>query len=88
VRDCANYFSRRDVCGVRGIPEAEDEYDAYVGKVYVMHMDEQATEAAIKDYLYNVAVHHMGLSPSDGIRQACEETAKAVIGLRPQFQLQ
>ena len=36
-----------DPIGVRDVPQAQDEYDSYVGRVYVMMMDERATHEAI-----------------------------------------
>lgn len=51
-----------DPIGVAGIPEASDEYDAYVGEVYVMSMDHRATSAEIAEYLFDIATGHMGLS--------------------------
>jgi hypothetical protein len=38
-----------DPIGVRDAPEAQDEYDSYVGKAYVMLMDEGATVNMIVD---------------------------------------
>jgi hypothetical protein len=34
-----------DPIGVSGVPEAADEYDRYVGTVYVMLMDHRATRS-------------------------------------------
>ena len=51
-----------DPIGVSGIPEAADEYDRYVGTVYVMLMDHRATAEAIATYLLGIATRHMGLS--------------------------
>ena len=51
-----------DPIGVRDVPEAQDEYDVYVAKVYVMLMDERASQQAIAAYLNYIATDHMGLS--------------------------
>jgi hypothetical protein len=59
-----------DPIGVRNTPEASDEYDRYVGEVYVMLMDDRASEATINAYLFATATEHMGLSPSDYLAAA------------------
>jgi hypothetical protein len=51
-----------DPIGVRDAPEADDEYDSYVGKAYVMLMDEGATANTILDYLFRVPTLDLGLS--------------------------
>lgn len=50
-----------DPIGVCDEAEAQDEYDAYVGKVYVMLMDERAIAETIAAYLFDVATEHMGV---------------------------
>lgn len=74
-----------DPIGVREVPEAQDEYDAYVGRVYVMLMDEKASAEEIADWLYAVATGHMGLSPSIWLEERGRETAEALVALRPGF---
>ena len=53
-----------DPCGVRASPQVHDEYDAYIGKIYVMLMNENATQQLIAGYLWEVATNYMGISPS------------------------
>jgi hypothetical protein len=76
-----------DPIGVRDVPEASDEYDRYVGEVYVMLMDERASEAAINTYLFKTATGHMGLSPSDSLAAASANTASILVTLRPEFEI-
>jgi hypothetical protein len=76
-----------DPIGVRDIPEASDEYDSYVGEVYVMLMDHRASEAAINAYLFSTATGHMGLSPSDSLATASANTAAILVALRPEFEI-
>jgi hypothetical protein len=76
-----------DPIGVRGIPEASDEYDHYVDELYVMLMDQRASEAAINAYLFTTATEHMALSPSDAGAAACANTASVLVALRPEFEL-
>jgi len=82
VRDIL--MNKWDPIGVAGIPEASDEYDNYVGKVYVMLMDEQASAAAITDYLYYIATDYMGLSQHD--RAISAQVADILVALRPEFE--
>jgi hypothetical protein len=77
-----------DPIGVRGIAEASDEYDSYVGKVYVMLIDDQASEATIRAYLFTTATEYMGLPPSDALAAASATTASILITLGPEFRLQ
>jgi hypothetical protein len=76
-----------DLIGVRGIPEAEDEYDRYVGKVYVMLMDEHANAEVITAYLLNTATGHMGLRPDPALAQRSSRVAEKLISLRPSFHI-
>lgn len=76
-----------DPIGVRNTPEASDEYDRYVGEIYVMLMDHRASEAAINDYLYATATEYMGVSPSNDLAVASAKTAAILVALRPEFEL-
>jgi hypothetical protein len=76
-----------DPIGVRDAPEAQDEYDSYAGRVYVMLMDERASPELIAEYLYRVATEHMGLSPQSELAERSARTASILVGLRPQFEL-
>jgi hypothetical protein len=68
------------------VPEASDEYDAYVGKVYVMLMDERASQTTIAAYLFDTATNYMGLSSSPTLVDRCKTTATTLIQLRPEFE--
>jgi hypothetical protein len=75
-----------DPVGVAGSPEAADEYDSYVGAVYVMLMDQRATQDQIAAYLYDITTGHMGMTGSPPLLQACENAAAALIAKRPEFE--
>ena len=75
-----------DPIGVSRNPSLDDEYDNYVGTVYVMLMDDRFPEAAINQYLYETATGHIGLTPYEGLAEKCEKTAAILVGLRPQFE--
>jgi hypothetical protein len=75
-----------DPIGVRDVEEAQDEYDRYVGEVFVMLMDNGASEQAIAAYLYDVATNYMGLSPSSLLMARSADAAKLIAGLRPNFE--
>jgi hypothetical protein len=74
-----------DPIGIRGVPEASDEYDSYADKAYVMLMDERATSEAIAAYLYQIAADHMGLGHHARIEEASKSVAETLVTLRPQF---
>ena len=73
-----------DPIGVRGVPEAADEYDDYVGKVYVMLMDEESVEA-IASYLLEIATRRMGFPRDSDEVARSTRTAQKLISLRPSF---
>jgi hypothetical protein len=76
-----------DPIDVRNTPEASDEYDRYVGEVYVTLMDDRASEAVINAYLYMTATEYMGLLPSDFLTTASAKTAAILVALRPEFKI-
>lgn len=76
-----------DPIGVRDVPEAQDEYDSYVGRIYVMLMDERASTATIREYLYRTAMEDMGISPGAWLAVRSTQTADALVNLRPAFEL-
>ena len=49
-----------DPIGVRDFPQAQDEYDAYVGHVHYM-LRTGATDDEIVAYLQDIETRHMGL---------------------------
>jgi len=50
-----------DPIGVRDVPEVQDEYDRYVGEIYVMLMDQRAAQQAVADHLHDTAVNYIGV---------------------------
>lgn len=75
-----------DPIGVSGVPEAVDEYDRYVGTVYVMLMDHRATAEAIATYLLGIATHHMSPSAHALLAERSSRAATILVGLRPEFE--
>jgi hypothetical protein len=76
-----------DPIGVSDFAEAQDEYDAYVGKIYVMLMDDRASVGTIAEYLFDAATVHMGLSEESIEHEAAIRTAEVLVALRPSFAL-
>ena len=75
-----------DPIGVRDIPGAEDEYDGYVGKVYVMLMDARVSEQALENYLFETATTHIGMPATSNLMERCARTARVLINIRPEFE--
>ena len=75
-----------DPIGVRGVEQAQDEYDTYVAKAYVMLMDEHASKEAIAEYLFDIAANYMGLGRSEDLRERSERTAQILFEKRPDFE--
>jgi hypothetical protein len=75
----------RDPIGVVENPALTDEYDDYIGTVYVMLMDHRASEETIRGYLQETATGSIGLASSEEFADRCAKTAAVLVGLRPQF---
>ena len=67
-----------DPIGVGHMPDAADEYDAYVGVVGRM-LHEGRTEAEIVVYLRDVRLGHIGLSPDATADEAERRVAKRMV---------
>jgi hypothetical protein len=70
-----------DPIGVKGIPEAHDEYDAYVGQVYGL-LARRRPVHEVSDLLWWVETEHMGLR---GNRTHTQQVAERLIGLVQQL---
>jgi hypothetical protein len=52
-----------DPIGIRDEPNAQDEYDGYIGEVFEL-LANGSPDSKILDYLFEAAHEHMGLSSS------------------------
>ena len=71
-----------DPIGVSHFPEAQDEYDGYVGGVYkllITHVDRQS----LFFHLWQIETDHMGLS---GNRQQTEAVVDRLLQLRDEME--
>jgi hypothetical protein len=75
-----------DPIGVRDFPEAQDEYDGYVGKVYVMLMDDRASSQAIAAYLYDIAISYIGITPGPELKARSTHAGSLVVSIRASFE--
>lgn len=69
-----------DPIGVQDIPEAQDEYDSYVGAVFTL-VEKRSTAAEIFQYLWTLETDHMGLT---GDRETTQRVASALAALGEQ----
>jgi hypothetical protein len=69
-----------DPIGVRDFEGAEDEYDTYVGEVYVLLMDEESEET-IAAYLWGVVTGHIGSEPTSNLAERTARTAGKLVSL-------
>ena len=67
-----------DPVGVADVPQAQDEYDSYVGQIYAMLIRHEARHALV-DHLWQVETVHMGLA---GNRRHTEAIADRLLRLR------
>ncbi|HLH76922.1 MAG TPA: hypothetical protein VKV28_08985 [Candidatus Binataceae bacterium] len=74
-----------DPIGVQGIAGAENEYDPYVGRLYVMLMQEHATAEDIAAYLLNIATDRMDLALSTELAERGKRAAAELADLRPRL---
>ena len=75
-------MNKWDPIGVQGVPEAQDEYDAYVSGVYsrlIRHVERHE----LFDYLWAVETEHMGLC---GDRQRAEHVIDELLKVREQLE--
>ncbi len=63
-----------DPIGVRGEPNAESEYDGYIGEIYGLLVN-GARDENLADHLWRIATEQMGLSPK---RSDMADTVKAL----------
>ena len=75
-----------DPIRVKDEPRASDEYDSYVGEVYVMLMYRNASADAISAYLDEVRFNYMGLSHSKDLKRQSRHAAEALVAMRSDFQ--
>jgi hypothetical protein len=66
-----------DPIGVRDVPEAQDEYDSYVGQIYAM-LFRRVPAQELVDFLWWVETEHMGLC---GNRQHTASVAERLMAL-------
>jgi len=66
-----------DPIGVKGVPEAQDEYDSYVWGVY-SRLIRQASEQELFDYLWEMETDDMGLYGDASRTQAIVEKLMAL----------
>jgi hypothetical protein len=66
--------------------EAEDEYDAYADKIYVMLMHEGASEQTISSYLFKVVIERIGLPDSKRLVENSSNVAKLLVNARSEFE--
>jgi hypothetical protein len=67
-----------DPIGVSDVPEAQDEYDGYVYKIYGMIARNEPRQRLV-EHLWEIETSRMGLI---GDRKRAEEIADRLIGLR------
>ncbi len=71
-----------DPIGVKDIPEAQDEYDSYIGGVY-SRLIRQVSERELFDYLWEVETVTMGLP---GNPSHAEAIVEKLMALRAEFE--
>lgn len=71
-----------DPIGVADIPQAQDEYDGYVGEIYSM-LIRHIPRSQLVDHLWWIETEHMALH---GNRQKTEEIADRMLAIRDQLE--
>ena len=75
-----------DPIGVEGVDEAQDEYDSYVARLYIMFMDENASADEMAEYLYLIESEHMGLGGMVDRRTVCRRVADKLVEMKSWFE--
>src|SRR5258705_7649079 len=68
-----------DPIGVNDVPEAQDEYDSYVGGVYRI-LASGCSEDEVVEHLWKIEAHTMGLGPAD--RESLRPIATKLMNLK------
>lgn len=71
-----------DPIGIADVPEAQDEYDSYVGPVYGLLISRSAL-TKIVEYLWWAETEHMGLT---GSRTRTEHIARRLLQVRDELE--
>jgi hypothetical protein len=72
-----------DPIGVRDVPQAQDEYDSYIPKLFAMIVERQASAEDIGRHLLDIVTSNMGLSGGRFGQENCRRVAEALVKLRP-----
>ena len=73
-----------DPIGIADVPEAQDEYDGYVGGIYKL-LIRPCTVAELFEHLWHMETEHMGLS---GNRQQTEAFAARLLRIPAELEKQ
>jgi hypothetical protein len=73
---------------VDGIPGADNEYEAYAGKICAMLNEGPVNRDELVKYLYQSATGHMGLAGGAELLNLCISAAERIIELNSQFNVQ
>jgi len=66
-----------DPIGIKDEPNAQDEYDSYIGELYDLLVG-HADDSQLIDYLYKAAHDHMGLDAARSDMQATVDALKKI----------
>jgi len=80
------FWQEWDPIGVNTALEAQDEYDRYADKAYVMLMEEGRSAGEIANYLYYISSEYMGLGESQKLKNLAVAVADKLISLRSSFE--
>jgi hypothetical protein len=67
-----------DPIGVRGIPQARDEYDGYVHQVFA-HLERGAPESEISQLLASITAERMGLEKTEAAAKHDAEISNLLV---------
>lgn len=67
-----------DPIGVRGIPQARDEYDSYVSQVFSL-LERGASESEMSQHLATITKERMGLATTEASTKHDAEVSKLLV---------
>lgn len=71
-----------DPIGIGNVPEAQDEYDSYVGDILAALSQAKATADMIAAHLLQIATDDMALPNSPALIERCTQAAERLTGIR------
>jgi hypothetical protein len=76
------FWREWDPIGVNRMSGAQDEYDTYADRAYVMLIDEGRSPQEIATYLHGIVTQDMGMTDRPGLFELSQKVAETLVQMR------